>query len=58
MSRRGMRPNDVAQYNRNIPLGRFGQPQEVAEAVWYLVSGNADYMTGTTLHVNGGLFMN
>jgi 3-oxoacyl-[acyl-carrier protein] reductase len=38
----------------NIPLGRFGEPREVAEAVLFLASSMASYVTGQTLHVNGG----
>ncbi len=38
-----------------IPLGRMGQPQEVAAAVAFLASEEASYITGHTLHVNGGL---
>jgi len=57
MSQVGMRPNDVKKYLKNIPLGRFGQPEEVAGAVRYLVSDQANYLTGTTIHVNGGLFL-
>jgi 3-oxoacyl-[acyl-carrier protein] reductase len=40
-----------------IPLGRFGQPEEIAEAVCYLVSDRAAFVTGATLDVNGGLFI-
>lgn len=40
-----------------IPLGRFGTPEDIAAAVRYLVSPAASYVTGTTLHVNGGMFM-
>jgi 3-oxoacyl-[acyl-carrier protein] reductase len=42
---------------QNIPLGRFGQPQDVASAVAYLASPAAGYITGATLHVNGGMYM-
>jgi len=41
-----------------IPLGRLGQPQDIAEAVAFLASPGAAYITGTELHVNGGMFMN
>ncbi|HXF66056.1 MAG TPA: 3-oxoacyl-ACP reductase FabG, partial [Burkholderiales bacterium] len=40
-----------------IPLGRLGRPQDVAAAVLFLASPAADYITGCTLHVNGGLYM-
>ena len=39
-----------------VPLGRMGSAQEVAWAVRFLVSDQAAYITGTTLHVNGGLY--
>jgi 3-oxoacyl-[acyl-carrier protein] reductase len=37
-----------------IPLHRFGEPREIAEAILFLVSPMASYVTGQTLHVNGG----
>ncbi|WP_292660306.1 3-oxoacyl-ACP reductase FabG [Nitratifractor sp.] len=40
-----------------IPLGRFGEPKEVAEAVAFLLSDHASYITGETLKVNGGMLM-
>ncbi len=40
-----------------IPLGRLGSPQDVAAAVAFLASAAAGYVTGTTIHVNGGMFM-
>jgi len=40
-----------------IPLGRLGRPEDVAEAVAFLASKQAAYITGTTLHVNGGMYM-
>jgi 3-oxoacyl-[acyl-carrier protein] reductase len=42
---------------RQIPLGRIGRPQEVAEAVYWLCSSAASYITGQVIHVNGGLYM-
>ena len=41
----------------HIPLGRLGSPEDVAAAVAFLASAGADYMTGCTLHVNGGMHM-
>jgi len=41
----------------NIPLARLGTPEDVAQAVAFLASPAAAYITGTTLHVNGGLYL-
>lgn len=41
-----------------IPLGKVGSAQDVANAVAFLLSDHAGYITGHTLHVNGGLYMN
>ncbi len=41
-----------------IPLGRYGSADDIAYAVSFLASGQASYITGATLHVNGGMFMN
>ncbi len=41
----------------NVPAGRLGAPAEVAAAVVYLASSEASYVTGQTLHVNGGMAM-
>jgi 3-oxoacyl-[acyl-carrier protein] reductase len=40
-----------------IPLGRLGTPEDIAHAVAYLASPGAAYVTGATLHVNGGMYM-
>ena len=43
--------------NAQIPLGRLGQPADIAGAVAFLCSSDAAYITGETLHVNGGMYM-
>lgn len=40
-----------------IALGKLGQPQDIANAVVYLASDGAGYVTGQELHVNGGMYM-
>jgi 3-oxoacyl-[acyl-carrier protein] reductase len=47
---------DEAQLKQMIPMGRFGTAEEVAEAVAFLASERASYITGTVINVNGGLY--
>ena len=42
---------------QNVPMGRIGEPNEIAEAVFFLSSQESSYITGQVLHVNGGLTM-
>jgi 3-oxoacyl-[acyl-carrier protein] reductase len=54
---RSLGEQQTATLLQQIPLGRLGQPADIAEAVAYLASPQAGYVTGTTLHVNGGMYM-
>jgi len=46
-----------AKLMERIPLGKLGTPEDIAHAVAYLASDAATYVTGATLHVNGGMYM-
>jgi NAD(P)-dependent dehydrogenase (short-subunit alcohol dehydrogenase family) len=50
----GIRVNTVVAGSRANPLGRVGTPLEIAEAIIFLASNRASFITGTTLHVDGG----
>jgi NAD(P)-dependent dehydrogenase (short-subunit alcohol dehydrogenase family) len=49
---------DVATFGSDVPLGRAGQPEEVAPSFVFLASDDASYMTGQVLHPNGGTVVN
>lgn len=51
---RGYTPESWAEAEREIPMGRAGDPTDIAEGVAFLASPESAYMTGQTLHVNGG----
>lgn len=46
-----------ANIQKDIPLNRFGKPEEVADLINFLASDEASYITGQTIHLNGGLYM-
>jgi len=50
-------PETKAAILTRVPLKRLGTPQDIADAVAFLASDKASYITGTTLHVNGGMFV-
>ena len=51
-------PEDIkSQMLSQIPLAKFGNPEDIAKAVAFLASEDANYITGQTLHVNGGMYM-
>ena len=45
-----------AELKKTVPMNRFGEPQEVADLVSFLVSPKASYITGQTISINGGLY--
>jgi len=53
----GLPEAQKAALMQQIPLGRLGQPDEIAHAVCFLASAKAGYITGAELHVNGGMYM-
>jgi 3-oxoacyl-[acyl-carrier protein] reductase len=52
-----LKPEVKENYEKNIPLGRFGEASEVADAVAFLLSDHSSYITGEILKVNGGLYV-
>lgn len=53
----GLSEEIKAEIMRKIPCNRIGSPADIGHAVVYLASNEASYVTGTTLHVNGGMYM-
>ncbi len=54
---RALNDDQIKGLLQKIPMARFGQPQDIAHACAFLASPQAAYITGTTLHVNGGMYM-
>ena len=54
---RALAADQVKKLVENVPLGRLGRVDDIAQAVLFLCSPGAGYITGATLHVNGGMYM-
>jgi 3-oxoacyl-[acyl-carrier protein] reductase len=54
---RSLAEDQVRKLVENVPLGRLGRVEDIAQAVLFLCSPAAAYITGATIHVNGGMFM-
>ena len=50
----GQKPEDIPEFGKNVPMGRPGQPNEVAPSFLFLACEDSSYMTGQVLHPNGG----
>ena len=55
--RYGNTEEEIAAAGRAIPLGRIGQPRDIAELIVFLASDRSDWVTGQAWHINGGLYM-
>jgi acetoacetyl-CoA reductase len=54
---RAVPPNVLEQIVARIPVGRLGKPEEIARAVLFLAADEAGFITGSTLSINGGQYM-
>ena len=54
---KALNEEQVAKMTANIPAARLGEADDIAASVVFLASDESSYVTGTTLHVNGGLYM-
>ena len=55
---RGHTPEDMKDFGKNVPMGRPGQPNELAPASLFLPCDDSSYMSGQVLHPNGGTIVN
>jgi len=53
-----MPKEQVEQFGKQVPMGRPGQPDELAPAYVFLASNDSSYMSGQVLHLNGGVVVN
>jgi len=49
--------DQVSKMTQSIPAARLGEPEDIAASVVFLASDESSYVTGTTMHVNGGMYM-
>lgn len=54
---KALNEDQVAKMTANIPAARLGEPEDIANAVVFLASAQSAYITGTTMHINGGMYM-
>lgn len=54
---KALNEEQIAKMTANIPAARLGEPEDIASAVVFLASDESAYVTGATLHVNGGMYM-
>ena len=54
---KGMDEDTLKFMADQIPLGRLGSPEDVADLIYFLSSEEANYITGQIIHINGGLYM-
>ena len=54
---KAVKPEIMAEIVKGIPVGRIGEPEEIARAVVFLAADDAAFITGETLSINGGQYM-
>jgi len=54
---KALNEDQISKMTANIPASRLGEPEDIAASVVFLASDESAYVTGTTMHVNGGMYM-